>query len=286
MKNNNIFNMKRFWTYFMSDIKRSVSDFGLSMLLFSLTGVIFYMIASFCNLMFQGTWEGPGIGARIFVFFIAMFVLFTSCPVKCYGRLTERKAGSSWILLPVSRFEKYLSMLIVTVILIPAMTVGVYMSADMVMCFLDKTCGASIMSAGSEIYVKMMEASLEADGINSAYATKEFISQISNPWLYLDDVLSIPLTFLLGALVFKNRKTAKTLLAIIIFSTAGGVLMTPVMSHYLKETIGTIDSAEGLNRMFNSGLFKNTALIDTINDSIYNIAILIGIWFRIKNLKH
>ena len=38
--------------------------------------------------------------------------------------------------------------------------------------------------------------------------------------------------------------------------------------------------------LFNNGFFKNLVLIDIISDTIFNAALLTGIWFRIKTLKH
>ena len=38
--------------------------------------------------------------------------------------------------------------------------------------------------------------------------------------------------------------------------------------------------------IFDNGIFMNLVLIDTISDAIVNIALMIGIWFRIKTLKH
>jgi len=39
-------------------------------------------------------------------------------------------------------------------------------------------------------------------------------------------------------------------------------------------------------QMFNNKLFKNLVLIDTVTDTVTNLALMAGIWFRIKTLKH
>ena len=39
-------------------------------------------------------------------------------------------------------------------------------------------------------------------------------------------------------------------------------------------------------RLFDNGFFKHLVLIDIISDTIVNVALLTGIWLRIKTLKH
>ena len=39
-------------------------------------------------------------------------------------------------------------------------------------------------------------------------------------------------------------------------------------------------------QLFNNKLFKNLVLIDTVTDTVTNLALLAGVWFRIKTLKH
>jgi hypothetical protein len=47
-----------------------------------------------------------------------------------------------------------------------------------------------------------------------------------------------------------------------------------------------METPENLNNLFNTGLFRHAALIDTINDTLMNMALLTGIYFRVKTLKH
>jgi hypothetical protein len=47
-----------------------------------------------------------------------------------------------------------------------------------------------------------------------------------------------------------------------------------------------MNGAKNGDIIFDNGIFMNLVLIDTISDAIVNIALMIGIWFRIKTLKH
>jgi hypothetical protein len=62
--------------------------------------------------------------------------------------------------------------------------------------------------------------------------------------------------------------------------------MVPVMKEWAMKIAESNDAEMIVYNMFNNGLFRNFALIDTISDTLVNLAILTGIWFRIKTLKH
>jgi hypothetical protein len=46
------------------------------------------------------------------------------------------------------------------------------------------------------------------------------------------------------------------------------------------------DDTAVITRLFDNGFFKNLVLIDTISDTIVNLVLMAGVWFRIKTLKH
>jgi hypothetical protein len=118
---------------------------------------------------------------------------------------------------------------------------------------------------------------------------EDFAKQMSSPWLYVDDFIMVCLTFLLGAIFFKSGKSAKTILAVIACGMFISMAVTPFMSKMfmsLIEQAQAVESPENLNALFSTGLFRHAALIDTINDTLTNLLLLTGIFFRIKTLKH
>ncbi|MBE6234144.1 MAG: hypothetical protein E7118_06695 [Bacteroidales bacterium] len=290
MKAYNTFNFNRFGKFLASDLRHCLANYGLSMLLMSMMGLIIYIGTVTMGLVFNGVWDGPGVGFRLTVFIITMFVLMTSMPVKCYGGLTDKKTGSAWLMLPVSRLEKYLSMIINTVFIIPLATGSVYVLVDSLLCGLDPTCGAGIVTETKAFLVNMVSESFatEADMI-SMPSLGTFAHQVSNPLLYIDDIIMISLIFLLGAVCFKSGKTVKTFFAIFAYSIAFSFISVPVISHYIggiMENINMLDQTAFIEDMFNSWIFRHAALVDTINDTVVNLALMAGIWFRIKTLKH
>ena len=64
-------------------------------------------------------------------------------------------------------------------------------------------------------------------------------------------------------------------------------IFKPLYNVYLDGNfIGIVEETEIVNTLLNSGLIKNLALIDIVSDTVMNLALLAGIWFRVKTLKH
>lgn len=290
-----IFDFRRFGKYFTTDFRTCRANYGLSLLTISLlTPIALYMIVAAINQIMNNTWDGPDIGLRVFAFAVAMICLVVTMPVKCYGKITEKQYGSFWLTLPASRLEKFISMILMTCIIVPISGALLYLGLDAVICAFDHTCGQNLIAGGMELLQKMGEAQEvtfnfvdENITVEDAALAQEVIRQMNNPWMYLDEIFCFTLPFLLGAVFFRNGKTVKTFIALFAISTATGIIMTPIMTDWAMEIIENInDYPTAILQMFNNSLFKNLVFIDTVTDTVANLALMAGIWFRIKTLKH
>ena len=285
-----IFDFKRFGKYFVSDFKGCVANYGLSLITISmLLYLICYVVTvSFGLIMNQG-WEGLGLGTRATLFVIAMITLVITLPVKCYGKITEKQSGSFFLTLPVSRLEKFVSMLLMTIVVAPVIGTALYLGLDALVCLFDKTCGNNLVSEMQDLATIIMnipeEAAMEAALGEIPENVAKFIKEITCPWLYVDDMIGTSLIFLLGAVFFKKGKTVKTIMACIALAIAASIIATPIMAPWTNELFDMMDNGN-FDEIFNFGIFRHAALIDTINDTLANIALLTCIWFRIKTLKH
>ena len=290
MKTKDIFNFRRFGKYFVSDLRSCASNYWLSMLLISLMGLIIYIGTVCMGLAFTGEWSGPDKSFRVFTFVVSMFVLMTTMPVKCYGKLTEKRFGTAWLMIPASSFEKVLSMVLMTIFVAPILSACIYLGTDALLCTIDTTCGAAIIPSVREFFDFFINESIATEGDIQAFpALAHFVKGISCPWLYVDDIIGISLWFLAGAIWFKSGKTAKTILAFIALSMVLSMAITPFMSTYMKEfamRMTVMDSQEAVERLFNMGIMRHAALVDTINDTVANLIMLGLIYFRIKTIKH
>ena len=115
---------------------------------------------------------------------------------------------------------------------------------------------------------------------------RHILREINNPWMYVDDFFGMSLPFLLGALCFKKGKTVKTFLVLAALGTLGSTIMVPFVKEWAMRIAESNDPTSLIYNMFNNGFFRHFALIDTISDTVMNLAMMVGIWFRIKTLKH
>lgn len=292
---NDIFNLRRFGKYFASDIRTCWSNYGLSLLTISLLfPVATYFITTAFNFVLKSTWNGPDLGLRFFIFAVASICLVVTMPVKCYGRITEKQYGSFWLMLPASRLEKFISMFVMTCIIVPITGFVLYLGMDALICALDHTCGNNLIAGGMELIRKMgdlqsltMNFVDEKVTIEDAAVVQGILKQVSSPWLYVDEIFAMTLPFLLGAVFFKSGKTVKTFLALFAISTAISIIATPLMTDLLMNITNNMnDDPMAVLQLFKNGFFKHLVLIDIVSDTVTNLALMAGIWFRIKNLKH
>lgn len=295
---NEIFNFRRFGKYFATDFRTCWANYGLSLITISiLSQLALYAVSVGMNILLDHQWDGPDMGFRTFVCGVAMLCITVTMPVKCYGRLTEKQYGSFWLTLPASRLEKFISMILLTCIITPLAGGILYIGVDSLICALDPTCGNSLITGFIKLVRNMGELSGEVEQIRlnlgigvhveAGVEGSDIMKQLSSPWLYVDEIFCMTLPFLLGAIFFKSGKTAKTFIGIAAFSMITSFIMAPFITNYTMELLNNAAIEEAIiNEMVNSGIFKNLAVIDTVSDTLLNIALLIGIWFRIKTLKH
>ena len=292
---NDIFNFRRFGKYFTTDFKTCWANYGLSLLTISLLSpIVLYVIIVTINQIMHNTWDGPDIGLRVFAFAVAMICMVVTMPVKCYGKITEKQYGSFWLTLPASRLEKFISMILMTCIIVPVSGALLYLGLDALICAFDHTCGQNLFAGGTELLQRMGEAKDvtlnlidESITIEDATLAQEIVRQMNNPWMYIDEIFCFTLPFLLGAVFFRNGKTVKTFIALFAISTVTGMICSPIMTNWVMEMFNNLnEDPDAILQMFNNKLFKNLVLIDTVTDTVTNLALMAGIWFRIKTLKH
>jgi len=270
----NIFNIKRFGNYLVYDLNNLKNQYGLSLLVIGCLPVIYFIIKVILCLIFNkdlsdiNMIEEATTMSRTFTFFLGLIIVILSFPTKAYGSLTERKAGSSWLLLPASAFEKWLSMMLISAIVVPVCYIAVYIGSDSLLSEVFGGYGDSFITAYSNL-----TDTLEAEGV----------SQIINlPAIVFPSIAGSMLFFLLGAIWFKKSKIAKTILC----SMALGLVTSLISSKILisfdwYQLNNQLCDAESIKEFVNS--MCKWAYICNYAQIIILMA-LIGA--RIKTLKH
>ena len=108
---NNTFSFKRFWRFFLYDIRRWATSYGPSFLIMSLMPLVLYAITMTFSLVFSQKAAHPELIARTSVLAVTASLLFITYPSHVYGFVTDKKAGGAYLMLPVSRLEKFASMM-------------------------------------------------------------------------------------------------------------------------------------------------------------------------------
>lgn len=273
----NTFKISRFGKYFVYDLKRQWKNIGMLMLIFALFPIIFYMIYMFFAAMFDGGLmkifigleiDGPAGGTRFGVFAVMSTIFVMLFPSRAYGEITNKAKGSEWLMLPASRLEKFTSMMLISLIVIPLVYVVVYFLSDAFVCLLDKSCGDSLMSFR----------------INKEIGSSDFVIPANGLWILASTIVGNAIVFLLGGLIFKKWKVVGTVL--VLFA------LQMVFSGLLSAFITNAD-LEWWGNWLNDWTIRHADYLDLWLNAFINLWLLLILaicgtwsWFRIKRLQH
>lgn len=273
----NTFKISRFGKYFVYDLKRQWKNIGMLMLIFALSPVIFYMLYMFFAALFDGglmklfsgmSIDGPSIWVRFGMAAVMITIFVMLFPSRAYGEITDKAKGSEWLMLPASRLEKYVSMMLVTLLVIPIMYIVVYLLSDGLVCLFDKSCGGALMSFR----------------INDLLRTTDIIIPANGLWIIIANTVQYAIIFLLGGLIFKKWKVVGTVL--VLFA------LQMVFSGLLSAFITNAD-LEWWGNWFADWTIRHADSIDIWLNAFINLWLLLILaicgtwsWFRIKRLQH
>lgn len=272
------FNIKRFGSYLATDIKSCLSKYWISMLIISMLGVIVSLFSGIISMMFGSGWEIPPFAVRQMILVLSLSVTAITVGSSCYGHITDKREGAAWLMVPASSFEKWLSMILVSTILIPVVVAVVYICGDCIISLTDPNGGESVVAAGSRILGELFEAEQSAmpEPIKNAFVI------LTNPLSWIDDFTSLTILFTLGAIFFKKNKISKTILCYI----GASIVLSSVSTPFMLSGLGSAIAADDPTSLFDSWIFKHMALIDTINDFLWLAAGLVLSYIRIRTIKH
>ena len=265
---NNILDIKRFGQYFLYDLRRAWNNYGLSLLLMGLIPIILYVVYQFISLVSgRGTDLMPD-PMKFVALFAVLCVVILGAGVKLYGFVTEKRAGSDFLMLPASTTEKWLSMALMVCIVLPAVLFALLFVSDALMSLVFP------LTYGGRLFNQAF-----ANDILAEVMDEEGVSFNLPAVLFCNWCESI-LVFTLGAICFKRAKVAKTLLCLFGFSIVLSMLMVLIFgtSHIDTEQLEAF--FETPDRVFR---FLNW----TVN-IVYTVIIgglLWGIWNRLRTLK-
>ena len=274
---NETFDSKRFGRYFRYDISQFWHNNGKAALLLGFLSVITYLLWVGGSLVFTGTWSAPSVAFRLLFFSLGFFALVLY-QTRTYGYLTEKRAGQSWLMLPASTLEKFISMMIITILVIPCAYVVSYLALDSLIGLLDPTAGGLILTSANEVM----------DGIGKGLsAASEEGFQINLMVFILPLVLQFILNllyFLLCGITFKKWKILGGIGVILGFQ----MVFTPIMSTFVfKYWTPILESQSfGEDPIQTVAFVNNMVNYATITNAVVLVALAVAIYYRLKTLKH
>ena len=272
------FNFGRFGKYLAYDLKSHWKGNAFYLVILALWPVVFYMIYMFFSALGQNWLSNmfsdihlnlPPIAVRVGVFAVMTGVFLITFPSKAYGFLTEKAKGSEWIELPASRLEKFASMMLISLIIIPAVYFCGYFLSDALVCLADKECGTSIISGWRNLHFS--DDAPVTLGANGA-------------WGLISGTLQTVSVFLLGALIFKKGKILKTILALFVLTMILFAISTTVFSSIDLSAFGDKITAWFSNHVEDFDFWIN--FWGNVELAVVVIGLGIWSWFRVKKLQH
>lgn len=262
---NRIFNFNRFGKYFLYDLRNAGNRFWISLLVAALMPVIAFVVAEIFSLTINGHFASVPEMCRYFAAFIGIEIVLLAGPARIYGGITDKRSGSDYLLLPASVFEKWLSMMAVCLLALPALLLAIMLAGDalMTLCFGGHYAGSYLAADISRSF------SLDAGEVSFNLFAVGYLNWVGNI-----------LVFTLGAVCFRKSKIAKTLLAILLVSIVLSTVLAVAggQAFFSQDSIFDVDDPYGaaskLNLVFN---VTYIALIAVMAAAIY---------LRLKTIKH
>ena len=265
---NNVFDIKRFGNYFLYDLRRGWNNYGISLLILGIMPALVFLVYQFFSII-----SGNGVGEtpdemKFLGLILTCVVVFFGAGAKLYGFVTEKRAGSDFLMLPASTLEKWLSMVLLTCLVLPVILFALLFATDGLMGLVFPTAyGNRIFEIGLG---KELTDMLDSEGIYFNFPAMMILN-------WCESIL----IFVLGAVCFKKAKVAKTLLCLAIVGMVSSTLLvaffgtSSIDPDWLSEHFA---SPEKAINAFN--LFLN------IFYGVVICGLLGGLYYRLRTLKH
>lgn len=192
------FDIGRFGRFLSFELKETVRENGLFILLAGLVPLMLLIVTFLFSLTYNPekigeVWSGYA-GLKAFVATVAIVLFLLIFPILKYGDITDRRKGQMPLMLPSSHAEKACSAFLVSVIIVPAVFMLLYFGTDALLCAVFPECGKSL--AGYYARTGLIDSNYGSFNINSSFA------------FFLPPMVS--LAGLAGGALFKKHKITKT----------------------------------------------------------------------------
>lgn len=277
----NTFDFNRFGKVISLDVKRYVSQFGLTFLILSAMPIVLWLF----SLAFGFTM--PCV-ARFAITSITVWLSAILVPAKAFGHINLQREGVSFAMLPASNIEKFLSIAILC-ILTPIAVMACSYGIDSLLTLLpwggfDKFVSGGVMQSINYYLISIAAYGDDVEETKSIISLFDHIAANEELYMFVSALFTVGL-FLLGNSLFKTHKTAKTLALMIGMSYVASMVMQVFMLSNgemaeLRQNPNdfTFDKA--------NILIRTVFLSREIIDALLAVGLFVGTFFKLKNQKY
>ncbi|NLA15811.1 MAG: hypothetical protein GX877_04655 [Bacteroidales bacterium] len=207
---NNVFTIKRFGALIRKECREYFGNFGLTVL--SMTGAyVIYLLASLL------TSSPPSVFSRLSLMVLWTAIALIFAPSKLYGTANHKKKGLHYVQLPVSALEKTISMFVVSYLCVTLSMLISLLAVDTLFYLLFPSRSSGFLLTNSW----------------SFFPVKTFF-----------DLFVIQSLFVLGNMVFKRQKVAKTFAVIMgvvfLVSFVMGIVIKAIGIEVIERLVETL----------------------------------------------
>lgn len=284
---NNTFQWDRFCKVVRKDFRSIWQNAGTSLLIITLLPIVAWLLMW----AMAGITDAPAIVPEIRWCFIAGSVYLATmvAPSRMYRTCDLKKEGIYFAMLPASKLEKYLSMLLFTIFVCPLLCLCGGIVLDYFLTLLPFGPYRQWLWETDYLAMALDQYRAYSNGALPGYGNDdmELMMQIFTPGrgvLYLAlCYLSNVVTFLFTNTIFKKHKVLQTLLWMWLISFAINILLTPIMGIMMVNGTWILE-------LMNSADPVRTAAIAYWAAMAWAV-IVTGVfywwtWYRLKHMKY
>ena len=272
------FNFQRFGRYFGFDLARMWRNNTKTAVLLGCGSVITVLICGIGGLLLDMHWFPATDPFRFFGFLFCLGVL-ELLMAKTYGFVTDRKEGSDYLMLPASILEKWLSMMLICLIVIPVLFLVTYFIVDGFVCAILPHTGTPLYQWAYDTYIFASDKFAE---FNTDLAARQIplhysIASLVGP-VFVGACFNY-LFFLLCGLLFKRHKILNAIVVMMVVSSIFGLIAPHILPDF-ASTVEGMSEAEAMH--FSDSFMRITTLITGLLAAL----LAAGCYLRLRKIAH
>lgn len=257
--NSNNFSWQRFGKVVRHDLGTLPSQYGVILLVLTLLPTAVWLLVMTFNGL-QPT-SVPPLVRRVL---LAVTVQLAACltPARLYRTCNMPHEGIYFAMLPASKLEKFLSVLLFTLVICPLMVLCGTLAVDTLLTLLP------FGPFHESIFSMSLPGSLDMDPY-TGMATLRMLQLVTLVAIVILGTIELSSIFLLGATFFKKYKFLKTLLALWVLRFVSSLVLIPIIialtvhgGGWIENMLAPWEEADNLFDLYQ--YFVNIALVVTV----------------------